>query len=133
MGLAAVRQHYQLALIAMLGLLIHSAGFCVASLPNCVLAQCDAAHEPDDSCHEHNRHSGSCSTYECCQSAVCRSGVETAADGRGSSSHRLTLLPIAFDPRSIDLKRSLSKFSAGSTSRPPPEVPIFLSLRTLLI
>lgn len=133
-GMVRMKQSHWIVLIAALALAIRSVGFCATAAPSCVASTC-AAHEQDRCCHQHQRHSELPSGHECCQSAICLSGLEfTAHNGGSSVRHLPSLLPVGFRLRLFDSQGFLTRVAALAEAHPPsPGVPIFLSLRTLLI
>ena len=67
-------------------------------------------------------------------SPICLRGAELTAGKGVSASNVLTLLPVAFTHRALELLQAPARFQALSWGHaPPPHVPIFLSIRILLI
>ena len=67
-------------------------------------------------------------------SPICLRGAELTAGKDVSASNVLMLLPVAFTQRALELLQTPARFAALSwVHAPPPHVPIFLSIRTLLI
>ena len=128
-----MKRSSHVALVAIFALAIHSFGFCAGAAADCTTSMC-AAHEEDGSCHRHSRHSGQESSHPCCVSPVCLSGAGLTADKDASVSDVPMLLPVVFTLPSIDLAQSVARLAdLTRVHAPPPHVPIFLSLRTLLI
>jgi hypothetical protein len=70
----------------------------------------------------------------CCLSPICSNGVELTAGKDASVSDVPMLLLVVFALPSIDLAQALARSAALAwVHAPPPHVPIFLSIRTLLI
>jgi len=128
-----MKRRWHIALVAIFALAIHSFGFCTAAATGCVASVC-GAHQQNGSCHRHSRHSGGESNHDCCASPICLSGAELTADKDASASHVPMLLPVVFTLPSIVLTESSIRLAALTrVHAPPPHVPIFLSIRTLLI
>jgi hypothetical protein len=93
-----------------------------------------AAHQQDGPCPQHLHQSGQESRHLCCVSPICLRGAELTAGKDVSASSVLMALPVAFTQRALELLQTPARFAALSWEHaPPPHVPIFLSIRTLLI
>lgn len=128
-----VKRSSHVALVAAFALAIHSLSFCAGAAAICTTSVC-AAHQQDGSCPRHPHQSGHERGHLCCVSPIYLRGAELTAGNGVSASNVLTLLPVAFTQRALELRQALARFAALSWDHaPPPHVPIFLSIRTLLI
>jgi len=128
-----VKRRSHIALVAILALAIHSLGFCAGAATSCTGSVC-AAHQQDGSCPMHPHHSGQESKHLCCFSPICLNGVELTPGKDASMTYVSMLLPVVFSLPSMDLAQSPARLAALTRVHAPPlHVPIFLSIRTLLI
>jgi hypothetical protein len=128
-----VKRRSHIALVAIFALAIHSLGLCAGTGAACSSSVC-AGHEQDGSCPRHPHGSGNESRHLCCVSPMCLRGAELTAGKDSSASDVLMLAPVVFTLPSIDLAQSPARSAALNwVHAPPPHVPIFLSIRALLI
>jgi hypothetical protein len=128
-----VKRRSHIALVAIFALAIHSLGLCSGTGAACSSSVC-AGHHQDCSCPQHPHRSEHESRHLCCVSTICWRGAELAAGKDSSVSDVLMLAPVVFTLPSIDLAQSLARSAALAWVHAPPlQVPIFLSIRTLLI
>jgi hypothetical protein len=130
---AEVKRGSHIALVGVFALAIHSFGFCAGVASGCTISKCTGRHQRDGgSCHRHSDHSRQESRHYCCVSPICARGAELTVGKDASVSDVPMPLPVVFSLLSTDLARSPARFVA-LIHAPPPHVPIFLSIRTLLI
>jgi hypothetical protein len=133
LGESEVKMRSHIALVAAFALVIHSFGFCAGAPTHCTGSVC-AAHQQDGSCPRHPHQSGQDSRHLCCLSPMCLNAVELTAGKDASMTDVSMLVAAGFSLLSIDLARSRARLAALSwVHAPPPPVPIFLSIRKLVI
>jgi hypothetical protein len=128
-----MRRRWQIAVITILALTVHSAGFCDVTPSGCERAACPT-HERGGS-RQHSQNSGPQTTHECCHSAMCLNGAELTADKDGKAASPVQgVMPVVATLRLVAPTGSASRFGAFARVHAPPSlVPIFLSIRALLI
>ena len=133
-GRFVMRRRWQIAVIAILALTVHSVGFCGVTPSGCETAACPG-YERGGSCHQHSQNSGPQTTHECCHSVMCLNGAELTADKDGKAAGPVQgVLPVVAALRLVEPTGSASRFGAFARVHAPPSlVPIFLSIRALLI
>jgi hypothetical protein len=128
-----VKRSSHIALVAIFALAIQSLGFCAGAAAGCTTSVC-AAHQQDGSCPRHPHDSEQESRHLCCVYPICLNGAELTAGKDASMSYVSMLLPVVFSLRSVDLAKLPGRLAALAWVHAPPlHVPIFLSMRTLLI
>jgi hypothetical protein len=129
-----MKRRIQIAIIAILALLINSVCVCAAVGPNCRVASC-AAHEHHDTCPAHQRHQNSRSGHDCCQTSACSNPTEIRADTASHTSNHLPGPPITIVRAPIlDLANLAARLlPLREAHSPPSAVPVFLTIRTLLL
>ena len=126
-----MKRSSHIALVAIFVLAIHSLGFCAGAAAGCTTSVC-AAHQQEGSCPRHPHHSGNESRHQCCTSPICLNGVELTAGKDASMTYFSMLLPVVFNLPSVT--KSPARLAALAWVHAPPlNVPLFTSIRTLLI
>src|SRR5581483_11129827 len=129
-----MRRRWQIALIALIALALYSVGFCGIACSGCE-ASLYPTHEHGGSCHQHSRNSNHQTSHKCCHSAFCLSAAELTTDNdcKAAGAEQM-ILPIVLTLRLIEPTESVSSLAAlARVHAPPSSLPIFLSIRTLLI
>jgi len=124
----------QIAIVAILALLINSVCLCAAATPNCSTASC-AAHERQGTCPMHSHHQNSRGGHECCQEAACTSSAEVRSDSDSVGTNHPALQAIAtIGAPMFDLIEGAARLVVTTSPHAPPgAVPLFLAIRSLLL
>src|SRR6266436_5861168 len=127
-----MRPRIHIQIVAIIALLVNGLCLCVASAPACSAPSC-AVHEHQGACPIHQRHQHSPENHKCCQTAACNNSSEIRADTDSHATNHSA--PFVFAIRAsigyVDAVTRLMPISVGHS--PPSTVPLFLSIRTLLL
>lgn len=128
-----MKWRFKIALIAAVMLAIQSICFCAIATPGCTGPSC-ASHE-ERGCHDHQPHGGAGHIHVCCHSAVWEGGAEVTADSELSAPYDASLVFSAlYSPLFAQSNAICGRFPTPAQGCAPPSgVPIFLSIRALLI
>jgi hypothetical protein len=129
-----MRRQFNIAIVAVLALLVNSVCLCAGAVPNCSAASC-AAHERDGTCPSHRGHQESPGNHECCQTAACRNPTEIRAN-TDSLAGNLVPAPLSAIVRTpiFDVGAAQLKLIATREAHSPPSaVPVFLAIHSLLL
>jgi len=127
-----MKWRFHIGLIAAVTLAIQGICFCATVTPSCNGPSC-ASHE-EQGCHEHQPHGGAGHIHVCCHSAVCEGGAEVTADSELSTPYHASLVFALYGPLFAQPNATCGRFpSPAQGCAPPSGVPIFLSIRALLI
>jgi hypothetical protein len=123
-----------IAMIAMLALLINSVCLCAAVVPSCAAASC-AAHAHQRACPEHQHHQDSPGGHECCHMAACGgpTAIRNATDFHAGNHLAAPLLTIVRAPILDAADMAARLLTTRQAHSPPPAVPVFLAIRSLLL